>query len=93
MGFSKGRGVSVSAFTNTVSGGPSGLERTFTQAHLTVGVLTIEHTLGAPSGVVVLDENGQEIEPDAIAYVTGASVINLISYTPISGLWRVSITP
>lgn len=80
--------------------GPPGLagasyQATFTQASLSiVGKLPVTHNLGVyPAGVEVWDASGERVDPDAIEYVSqDAIAIDLISFQPISGTWRVSIT-
>lgn len=70
-------------------------EKTFTQADLSVaGILPVNHGLSTyPSGVAVYDNTGEEINPDRVEVLTNSTIaIDLSSYSPISGTWRISIT-
>lgn len=70
-------------------------ETTFTQASLSIaGVLAVVHNLDpSPSGVAVWDSLGEVVAPDAIAFVNSAAIaIDLASYQPLQGTWKVSVT-
>lgn len=71
-------------------------ERTFTQQDLEDGLLSLAHNLGNryPSGVVVWDAQDVHITPDSVQSVDDNTLqISLASYLPITGTWRVSVTP
>lgn len=71
-------------------------ERTFTQADLSIaGILPVVHGLNSyPSAVTVFDEWGVALSStDGWANSSvNAIAIDLSSFAPIAGTWRVSIT-
>ena len=88
------QGVPGEGSTGSVS-----YERTFNQSNLSVaGMLPIVHGLNTyPSGVMVWNQSGEQIMPDRVEVspflpLTTFS-IDLQSFMPISGLWRISIAP
>lgn len=73
--------------------GAGSVEREFTQADLSIaGVLPFIHGLGSdPSGVTVYDSQGETVTPDGWQRVsTQAIAVNLVSFVPISGIWKIS---
>ena len=87
---------------NVVGGGTGGggeittYEIGFTQSDLTVAnLLPVTHNLGSrPSGVIIWSAAGEPVEPDNLIHLTVNSLqVDLSSFVPISGTWRVSIAP
>ncbi|MBD2156232.1 hypothetical protein [Leptolyngbya sp. FACHB-16] len=80
---------------NPVSGDAGiAFETTFTSTNLTVaGLLPVVHDLNRrPSGVVVWNPVGESVAPDGVDVISlNAIAINLESFVPISGTWRVSL--
>jgi hypothetical protein len=64
---------------------------TFTNASLTAGVLTINHTLGlsAPYAVSVsiFDNNAKQIIPDEVTGSANSVAVDLTSYGTLTGTW------
>lgn len=62
----------------------------FANSNLSAGVYSFTHGLGKYPLVVVYDNTGNVIQPDAITYVDYSSVnISLNSYLPLTGNWTV----
>jgi hypothetical protein len=73
---------------------PAEFERGFTQADLSIaGIFAVAHGLNTrPSGVTVYDGTGEEIQPDRITVLNLDTIaVDLASYAPIAGIWRISI--
>jgi len=102
-----GKPAIVVAPMTPVAGGPSiqqaidalkPYQRTFTNADLVAGILTVTHNLGQqfPSRCIVTDDNNNIIWPDLV-HMTSAiqTEITLTSYIPIigglPGTWHVSM--
>lgn len=71
-------------------------ELTFADTDLTDGLLTVSHNLGNqyPSGVNVWDSQNGHITPDGVQAVDANTLqVSLVSYAPLEGTWRVSVTP
>lgn len=89
--------AAIAAYTaqNPVTGDAGiAFERAFTNTDLTVaGVLPVVHDLNRyPSGVVVWNPSGETVAPDGVDIVSpNAIAINLESFAPLSGTWRVSL--
>lgn len=69
-------------------------ERTFEQAALSIaGVLIVTHNLNSyPSGLMIWNGAGEQVIPDRVEVASLSTVaIDLGSFAPLSGLWRVSI--
>lgn len=76
------------------SGGSSSrIAYPFTQANLSIaGILPVFHldASGYPSGVTVLDGEGEEVDPDEVMYTSPiAFAVRLISYVPLQGNWQI----
>jgi hypothetical protein len=89
-------GLSVPIVQNVSNGGGGndGVEIIFTNANLSVaGILIVTHGLNlTPSGVAVYDYAGEWIYPDKIEALTESmAAINLESFRPLQGNWRVKI--
>lgn len=77
------------------SSGDSSYEISFTQSSLTIAnLLPVTHSLNSyPSGVSIWDDNNEIISPDGIDFVSvNALAVDLSSFAPISGAWRISIS-
>jgi hypothetical protein len=76
----------------TVSGGAA-YGRSFVDADLAAGVLTVNHALGVKYVVpAIYDSNEQMIIPDNVTAVnTVQCLIDLSSYSPIAGTWNLRI--
>jgi hypothetical protein len=75
-------------------GGSDGVEIAFTNGDLSVaGILVVTHGLNlTPSGIAVYDSVGEWIYPDKIEALTDTmAAINLESFRPLQGNWRVKI--
>jgi hypothetical protein len=82
--------------TSPVQSGAISYERTFDQANLSVaGRLPIVHGLNTyPSGVTIWNQSGEQIMPDRIEVLSLTTIsIDLQSFAPIPGLWRISVAP
>ncbi len=73
------------------TGSPGPYVGTFTNASLTAGVLTINHTLGlsAPYAVSVsiFDNNAKQIIPDEVTGSANSVAVDLTSYGTLTGTW------
>jgi len=73
------------------TGSPGPFVGTFTNASLTAGVLTINHTLGlsAPYTLIVsiFDNAGKQIIPDEVTGSANSVAIDLTSYGVLTGTW------
>ena len=70
-------------------------ETTFTDANLSIaGLLSVVHNLDpSPSAVAVWNPDGEIVLPDGINFVNDAAIaIDLASYQPLAGTWKVSVT-
>lgn len=70
-------------------------ETTFTESHLNInGVFICEHGLdGYPSGITIWNGDNEKIVPDNISHLNvSTSLIDLSSYTPLQGVYTVSVT-
>jgi hypothetical protein len=67
--------------------------QTFTNANITAGVISITHNLAnSDVDVIVYDENNKVIDPDDITATSiNITTIDLTSFIPITGTWRVYI--
>jgi len=68
-------------------------ERTFVNADLVVGVLSVAHNLGLSSpDVVVYDNTSTQISPDSITFTDNNNLtINLSTFVPLTGTWRARV--
>jgi hypothetical protein len=82
------------SLADLTAGNVADYEATFVNASLSVnGSLAVVHGLNSkPSSVAVYPPNGEAVNPDNIVYVSpNAIAIELTSFTPISGVWTVSV--
>jgi hypothetical protein len=71
-----------------------GYNTNFGNGDLAAGVLTVTHSLSKQflSGVVVTDNNGQVVLPDAIDFTsTSALTVDISSQGAITGTWHVEL--
>lgn len=88
-------GATVSAYLDEIGAGTADFETTFTDASLNVsGILPLTHNLNSyPSAIALWDGSGTSVDPDEVSVVSvDAIAINLSSFVPLSGTWRVSLT-
>lgn len=74
--------------------GSSSYDRSFTQADLSIAnILPVTHGLNTyPSAVAIWNASGESILPDRLEVLTDNAVaIDLSSFAPLAGTWRVSI--
>lgn len=87
-------GLSVPIVQNIVGGdgSSSGVSFDFTDSNLSVaGIYVVSHGLNIiPSSVIVYDAVGETIYPDRTESLTPTmAAINLESFRPLSGTWKV----
>ncbi|MBL1176877.1 hypothetical protein [Pantanalinema sp. GBBB05] len=76
------------------SSGSSSYDSSFTQADLSIAnILPVTHGLNTyPSAVTIWNASGESILPDRLEVLTDNAVaIDLSSFAPLAGTWRVSI--
>ena len=68
----------------------------FVQSDLTAaGILSVVHGLSTnPSAVAVFDETGEQVTPNGWRIISASTIeVDVSSFTPIPGTWKISITP
>lgn len=80
--------------TGSGPGGPaSTFALNFTNANLVAGILTVNHNLpSSPASTTIRDDTNFEIVPDDVEFINVNTLeIDLSSYAPIVGTWRVLV--